>query len=67
MTMPLLDYLRNLLVEITYVHVYIQTIETRRKIVTLSDGNATVEVKLWASLGIFEGSIVEISCGPVPA
>lgn len=40
-----------------------QTIETRRKIVTLSDGNATVEVKLWASLGIFEG----ISCGPVPA
>ncbi|XP_052682741.1 uncharacterized protein LOC128163236 [Crassostrea angulata] len=43
----------------------IETNETKRKIVTLSDGNATVEVKLWgelASLRIFSGSVVEISC-----
>lgn len=36
----------------------IETNETKRKIVTLSDGNATVEVKLWgelASLRIFSG------------
>lgn len=43
----------------------IETNETKRKIVTLSDGNATVDVKLWgelASLRIFSGSVVEISC-----
>lgn len=51
--------------EVTNVSGIIQTNETRRKIITLSDGNATVEVKLWGDLSalrIHEGSIVEITC-----
>ncbi|XP_052692281.1 uncharacterized protein LOC128171885 [Crassostrea angulata] len=51
--------------EVSNVSGIIETNETKRKIVTLSDGNATVDVKLWgelASLRIFSGSVVEISC-----
>nr|XP_022309760.1 uncharacterized protein LOC111115353 isoform X2 [Crassostrea virginica] len=51
--------------EVTRVSSIIHANETQRKIVTLSDGNASVEVKLWGELSTTcfeEGSTVRITC-----
>ncbi|XP_061190016.1 uncharacterized protein LOC133197843 [Saccostrea echinata] len=51
--------------EVTKVTDTIHTNGTKRKIMTLSDGNATIEVKLWGDLvdtQVFEGSTVVVTC-----
>ncbi|XP_061191021.1 uncharacterized protein LOC133199187 [Saccostrea echinata] len=51
--------------EVSSVSSIIRTNETQRKIVTLTDGNASMEIKLWGALAetpVHEGSSIAITC-----
>lgn len=46
----------------------IEGTKSKRKVVTLSDGQATIDIKLWGGLAktvIHEGTSIEVSCAHV--